>query len=128
MVRETRNGGKCKKYKFNGPFVIQKKLGEWTYELVDADSGKVFRRSHNQVKRFNKPTEKGEETETGRKMEEAMANKQQPLISDCNDQLFARSETMSSASTNIPQAGRTEPVRRSSRMKKRTKRFGYDDY
>ena len=80
------------------------------------------------MKRFNKPAEKGEEMGTGRKMKEAMENEQQPLISDCNDQLFARSVAMPSTSTNIPQAERTEPVRRSSRMRKRTKRFGYDDY
>ena len=48
---------------------------------------------------------------TGRKMKEAMENEQQqleqqPLISDCDDQLFVRSVAIPSASTNITQAER----------------------
>ena len=52
LVRETRNTAKSKKYKYYGPFTIKRKLGEWTYELVD-NEGLIMRRSHNQVKPYH---------------------------------------------------------------------------
>jgi len=115
LVRETRNGEHetCKKYKFHGPFVIQKKLGEWTYELLDVDSGHTFRRSYNQVKRFHKPLER-EKTSMD---EEKKGNRQ----SAGNKDLLPTTDSC------VSQPERPTVVRRSTRLRRKTKRYGYDD-
>ena len=122
LVRETRNGEKFRKYKFHGPFVIQKKLGEWTYELVDVNSGEIMRRSYNQVKRFHKPTEE-EESETERKRK-YVVNRESLPTTDTPASASPTTDTPASAS----QVERAESaVRRSSRLKKKPRRYGYDN-
>ena len=143
LVRETRNSEKCKKYKFHGPYTIQKKLGEWTYELLDIDSGQIFRRSYNQVKKFYRlireeeemVTEREDKCSIGRVHGDVNQNidcRQQQSMVECNQQPPIINEFSPRSDANSPECVPREErssivgVRRSTRVKRKTKRFGYD--
>ena len=45
---------------FRGPFRVLRKIGEWTYELLDERTGKVINRNYNQVRPMPKVEEKSQ--------------------------------------------------------------------
>ena len=127
LVRESRNNGRCKKYKYYGPFFIQRKLGEWTYELIEEETGNIIRRSHNQVKRYTEPVEREEErqndnrTRITRLIEKKISNSLNNEIHETPN-VYEPQNTNSSENQQIV----TTATRRSTRVKKRTERYGYD--
>ena len=63
LIRQSRNVKGLKKYQYVGPYLIVKKLGEWTYELMNRENNEKFRRSYNQIKKYIIPESDCEENE-----------------------------------------------------------------
>jgi transposase InsO family protein len=55
LVRQTRSGKGKKKYHYDGPYEVVRKLGEWTYELQKRETEERIRRSYNQIKKYRIP-------------------------------------------------------------------------
>ena len=54
LIRQTRNGKGLKKCRYDGPYIVIKKFGEWTYELQNQETKEIIRRSYNQIKILSK--------------------------------------------------------------------------
>ena len=115
LVRTTRQGYGLQKYKYNGPFKINNKLGEWTYEILNQDTGEVFKRSYNQIKRYIKPLESVATPVNCVKM---------PIRVQRNDRLLVEGPDVTEVEELTDRLD--EAVRRSVRTRIPTVRYGYD--
>ena len=123
LLRETRTKKNFKKCDYHGPYEIVKKLGEWTYELKDTESGQTMRRSYNQIKRFRLPPVC---------MDSSTIQAKTPvsITPVCSSEKGSKEDKCiefvpNAESPNINETNVNEPKKRSVRQRKQPDRLGF---
>ena len=127
LVRQSRKQKDFRKFDYNGPYEIVRKLGEWTYELKHTISEEIMRRSYNQIKKYRKPMNNfiNDESYNIERNEGNGSNIINDLESNTNNNVQGVGSCRSARNGSSGNSNRTIGNRRSARPKQQPDRFGF---